>query len=153
MGQASFGFKMVDRGYAQVRPLLDLALAEGRPVEVGLYFAEAETLTYYDGFFPASGLALNTHLDHRVINLYKAPQQQDLLRRQIEQSMAWGAGYAVDHLALYPFSKPRAYRERVMDRLFEQLVITDALITEYGFPIYIENTFDDMDFFHEFVCV
>lgn len=147
MAQHSFGYKLVDRGCPRARMLTERALAEGRPIEIGLYFAEPETLAYYDAVLPGSGLPLCVHLDHRVVNLYKAAQQPDLLRRQIEQALAWGADYLIDHLALYPLARPLAYRQRVLERVLEQLAAVRSLVSEYGLPIHIENTFDDLDLY------
>ncbi|PUB79349.1 MAG: hypothetical protein DBO99_04345 [gamma proteobacterium symbiont of Ctena orbiculata] len=146
---ANWGFKVFDRRRDEVEPLLAQALDEGRALEVGLYFHDPATHDCLNSLLPDSGCLLNTHLDHRRLNVF-ALDDSDLvaqLRRQIENSLQWGASYGINHLSAFTLTSRAEFQPALEQRLLEHLQILNRLCREYRFPIHIENTYHDIDLY------
>jgi hypothetical protein len=145
----NWGYKVFDRRRDQVEPLLLQALTEGRAVEVGLYAHDPATHDCLNSLLPDSGCKLNTHLDHRRLNIF-ALDDDDLvsqLRRQIECSLHWGASYGINHLSAFVLTRRPEYQQALEQKLIDHLRILNRLCGEYEFPIHIENTYHDIDFY------
>ncbi|MEJ2453622.1 MAG: hypothetical protein P8103_05640 [Candidatus Thiodiazotropha sp.] len=143
------GYKVFDRRRDEVEPLLLQALDEVRPFEVGLYFHDPATHDFLNAVLPESGSLLNTHLDHRHLNVF-ALDNDDLLtmlRRQIETSLQWGAGYGITHLSAFALPRREHYREALENKLLAHLRILNRVCREYRFPIHIENTYHEIDLY------
>ena len=84
-----FGFKVVDRRKDEVEALLLQAMREERPLEVGIYYHDPATHDCLDSLLPHSGIPINTHIDHRRLNVFALNDRDliDSLRRQIELSL------------------------------------------------------------------
>ena len=145
----TFGFKAVDRIKDEVEPLLLQAMREHRPFEVGLYYHDPATHDCLDSLLPQSGIALNTHIDHRRLSVFAMNDTDliDRLRRQIELSLQWGADYGINHLAPFPLSRRPEHQDALFMRLMSHLRTINRVCREYRFPIYIENTYHEVDLY------
>ena len=146
---ASLGFKVFDRRREEVEPLLLQALDEGRPIEIGLYYHDPATHDFVGALLPQSGSRVNTHLDHRRLNVFALDKDDQItaVRRQIENSLRWGAGFAITHLSAFPLSCRTEYQAALEAKLMSHLRVLNRLSKAYGFPIYIENTYHEMDLY------
>ena len=140
---------MVDRRRDEVEPLLLQSIQEQRPFEIGLYFYDPATHDFLDNLLPKSGLPLNTHLDHRYLNVFSLDDDDmlDRLRRQIETSLQWGSSYGVNHLSAFSLTRRPEYQDALHEKLIAHLRILNRLCREYRFPVYIENTYHDVAFY------
>ena len=143
----NFGFKVVDRSRTEVEPILRCALEQGVPFEVGLYHQDPATHEMLHTELRESGLAVNTHLDHRRLSIFELQGQEAYLHRQIETSLEWGASYAIDHIASTVMTPRRSHRKALMERLLTNLRLMNRICREYDFPIYLENTYHDLPFY------
>lgn len=142
-----FGYKIVDRDFESVESILESAVEERRPIEIGLYFQDAPTHHRLRVFLEGAALPVITHLDHRKLSVYSHGRHQALLREQIEASLALGAGHAINHIAPYPMTPRPAYQGALMERLLSNLGSLNGFAQEYGLPIHIENSFHGIDFY------
>jgi sugar phosphate isomerase/epimerase len=146
---ANWGYKVFDRRLNEVEPLVLQALDEGRALEVGLYFHDPATHDCLNSLLPKSGALINTHLDHRRLNLF-ALDDSDLLeslRRQIETSLQWGASYAINHLSAFTLTPRPEHQETLEQKLLAHLHALNRLCREYGFGVHIENTYHDTELY------
>ncbi|PVV13794.1 MAG: hypothetical protein B6D77_04005 [gamma proteobacterium symbiont of Ctena orbiculata] len=146
---SNWGYKVFDRRRDEVEPLLLQALEDGRALEVGLYFHDPATHDCLNSLLPESGCLLNTHLDHRRLNIF-ALDDSDLvgqLRRQIENSLQWGASYCINHLSAFTLTRRPEYQEALEQKLIMHLRLLNGLSREYRFPVHIENTYHDIDLY------
>lgn len=148
---STFGFKVFDRRKEEVEPLLLQAIDEGRPFEVGLYYHDPATHDFLDCLLPLSDIPLTTHVDHRRVNVFALNDMDriDSLRRQIEQSLLWGAAYGINHLSAFSLSRRPEHQDALHKMLMNHLRILNRLGREYRFPIYIENTYHEVDFYRQ----
>jgi hypothetical protein len=144
-----FGFKVVDRRKDEVEPLLLQCLNEGRPFEVGLYYHDPATHDCLDSLLPHSGISLNTHIDHRRLSVFALNDTDliDNLRRQIELSLQWGAAYGINHLSAFSLSRRPEHQDALLKLLISHLRALNRVCREYSFPIYIENTYHEVDLY------
>ena len=145
----NWGYKVFDRRRDEIEPLLLQALQDSRAIEIGLYAHDPATHDLLDSLLPGSECPLNTHLDHRRLNVFALDDEDliSLLRRQIENSLLWGASYGINHLSAFTLTRRPEYQEALERKLTEQLRILNRLCREYQFPIHIENTYHEIDFY------
>ena len=143
----SFGYKIVDKEKKEAEAIVNLAQNECRPLEVGLYFGEPDTLDMFDSVFRGSSISLNAHLDHRRISIFSVRKNEYLLRHQIEMVLKWGGDYAIDHISHFPMTVRAERHHDMMARLIDSLDYLNSICREYQFPIHIENTFHKLDFY------
>jgi hypothetical protein len=151
----TWGYKVFDRRRDEVEPILLQAIDNGRALEVGLYFHDPATHDCLNGLLPGSSAQLNTHLDHRRLNVF-ALDDSDLvmnLRRQIENSLQWEASYAINHLSAFALTRRPEYQEALERKLIRHLQTLNRLCKEYDFPVYIENTYHDIDFYQRLFLI
>jgi hypothetical protein len=147
----NWGYKVFDRLRDEVEPLLLQALEDGRSLEVGLYYHDPATHDCLNSLLPQGETLLNTHLDHRRLNVFALDDDDDdliaLLRRQVETSLQWGASYAINHLSAFTLTPRPEYQEALEQKLITHLRLLNRLSHEYAFPIHIENTYHDIDLY------
>jgi hypothetical protein len=145
------GYKVFDRRRDEIEPLLLQALDEGRPFEVGLYFHDPAAHDLLDLLLPGSGCRLNTHFDHRRLNIFALDDSDlmTLLRRQIESSLQWGAAYGINHLSAFSLPRRPEYQVALENRLMQHLRMLNRLCKEYRFPIHIENTYHEIALYQQ----
>jgi hypothetical protein len=144
-----FGFKVVDRRKDEVEALLLQAMREERPLEVGIYYHDPATHDCLDSLLPHSGIPINTHIDHRRLNVFALNDRDliDSLRRQIELSLRWGASYGINHLSAFSLTRRTERQDALFERLMTHLRVLNRLCREYRFPIHIENTYHETDLY------
>jgi sugar phosphate isomerase/epimerase len=147
--QANFGYKIVDRDAGGVAPVLRNAIERRIPLEVGLYHQDPAVHELLNGGLDTSGLAINTHFDHRRLSIFDLAGQETLLRRQIEVSLSWGAGYAVTHVSSVVMTPRPSHREALTHKLLVNLRRLNELCREYGFLVHIENTYHGLGFYRD----
>lgn len=78
-----FGFKIVEKSCPSIEPLVERALREGRPLEVGLYYNDPEALDYLAHRLPASRAPVVAHL-----NFYSGPHPLPGSRRAFARAVS-----------------------------------------------------------------
>ena len=144
------GLKIVDKDLNSIVPLVERALMELCPLEVGLYFADQESRDYLRSILPGSGIGVAVHLDHRRLSLLGLSAREDALRDQLRVAEQFGAELAVTHLGNYPMTHRPARRPELWDRLAADLACAERIAEEYGIRIHIENTFHPLPFYRDF---
>jgi hypothetical protein len=88
-------------------------------------------------------------LDHRRLNVFALDDDDlvSILRRQIENSLEWGAHYGINHLSAFMLPRRPEYQQALEQKLIKHLRIMNRLCREYRFPIHIENTYHDIDLY------
>lgn len=150
-----FGFKIVDRDKAAIHPILDAVLAAPRPLEIGLYYANPAATDAIRFNIRGSHIPLNTHLDHKHLNIFSVHQQLDGFARQIDKSLSLHAQYAITHVSANPMS-PRVEREQdIISHLLSNCEKLEVLCESFdNFHIHIENTFHSLGFYrYLFECI
>jgi sugar phosphate isomerase/epimerase len=148
--QPNFGFKIVERSRSEVEPIVERALQDHRPVEVGLYFGDEATRSYLADRLPGSGLPVAVHLDHRRLSVLGAEHREPELREQLRLAARLGARYVITHLGPHPMTARAASRQRMLDGLFTGLRSIERLAGEYGLRVHLENTYHDLPFYRDF---
>lgn len=141
------GFKIVDKDRREIEPIVARAADEGRPIEVGLYYGDAETLAYLESTLPGLDLPVVVHLNHRRLSLTQFPGREKALREQLAQAVRLGAGYVITHAAPYPVSVRPEYRAATLARITGGAGIVVAEAARAGLAVHLENTFHDLGFY------
>jgi sugar phosphate isomerase/epimerase len=144
---SNFGYKVVDNDREKVAVILEHALGNRIPLEVGLYYQDQPTLELLDQRLIGSGLEMNTHLDHRILNAFSLQGREEKLREQIETSLRWGAGYGINHIANSLMTPRSEHQSALMERLLTNLREMNRIAGEYDFSIHIENTYHGIAFY------
>lgn len=142
-----FGFKIVERSRPEIEPIVERALADRCPVEVGLYFGEPGVRDYLADQLAPSGLPVAVHLDHRQLSTFSIEARETLLREQLATAARLGAAYVITHLSPYPMTPRPELRTALLDKLFAGLRHARRLCAEYGLDLHIENTYHEMAFY------
>ncbi|MBK5964216.1 hypothetical protein CCR95_08990 [Thiocystis minor] len=146
----TFGFKIVERDRGEIEPVVRQALALDCPLEVGLYFGEAQALSLLRECLPGSSLPIMAHLDHRRLSLYGLEANGEALCAQLELAAGLGARYVITHVSSYPMT-PRPERQgEVLERLMTGLAFATERCRGIGLALHIENTYHGLDFYRRF---
>jgi sugar phosphate isomerase/epimerase len=148
---ARFGFKVVDRSRDDLGPVLAAALAQGRPVEVGLYCGDEGALGLLRERLPGSGCPVAVHLDHRVLSLFELEGRGERLARQLDEAVRLGARYVVTHCSAHPMTPRPERRAEVVARLAEGARSALSACESLGLGLHLENTYHDLDFYRALV--
>ncbi len=146
---SSFGYKIVDREWAAMSSVLNLALDQKRPLEVGIYFDEDGCRDHFSQQLPTQSVPVNVHLDHRRLSVLQVCDQSRLLQQQIALGQSWGADYGITHVSAFPLSVRQAYQKDIFLRLESGLAFLQEIALEKGFPVHIENTFHSLSFYQQ----
>lgn len=143
-----FGLKMEDRDAAEIIPLIDYALHTGQPVELGLYHGNRDVHETFIDCVENTGLPVNTHLNHHLLNVFGIHDYLQELKAAVETSLKLGSAYSITHVGTTPMSSRPQCREAMFDHLLENLILMDTICVNYGYHIFIENTFQNIAFYH-----
>lgn len=146
----TFGYKIVEKHLEDIQPIVHQAFESKRPLEIGLYFGDAASLDFLDAELPSAEIPLNTHLDHMRLNIYEFDRYLDKFKRQLEQSVQWGAKYGITHISRSPMSARAAHKDRVFERLLTNTRLMEEVCAEFDFAVHVENTFHSLDFYREY---
>lgn len=146
---SSFGFKIVDRYQEEIQPLLQAALQNNNPVEIGFYFHNLEANEAIWRTLPGNGLAINTHLDHRIYNLSTLHEHLPPLAVEIDHIKTLGSDYSIIHVAPSPFTIQAKSNPELLDTLHTSLCSLNDLCEKKQYAVFIENTFGGITFYRE----
>ncbi|MCG8488027.1 MAG: sugar phosphate isomerase/epimerase [Chromatiales bacterium] len=148
---SSIGHKIVDRRREEIEPLLVSCRQQHRPIEIGLYFNDPSCHEFIEMWLPDDQVILNTHLDHRKLSVFSLDEHENvpLLQRQIELSLNWGADYGINHVSAFPLSRREEYQPALMDKLTRRLHLLNSICRKHHFPVYLENTYHDLNFYKQ----
>lgn len=139
------GFKIVDQSVSEIAPMLERALAELRPIEVGLYFGDPDALASLSRHLHGAEIPVTVHIDHRRYSIFSLERYEGLVE-QLDQAQALGAKRVVDHISKYPMTRRLDRRDELRQRLAERVARVAAECGSRGLDLHIENTFHDLDF-------
>ena len=145
----NFGYKTVDRWSDDTRLLIAAVKNDSRPIEVGLYAGDDCFVEQFNNEIQGHDVSVYAHLDHRQVNFFKAPMVKRLLLDQISRCKSFGAQYAITHAAAYPLATRVSYQDKVIKRLAECITFVNEVAEQSSFPIFLENTFHDLDFYRK----
>lgn len=145
----NFGFKVVDRHPAALAPILDYALAHGRPVEVGLYYGAPEALALLARRLAPGAVPVAAHTDHQRCNAFNLKQSLDALEAHVRQARALGSAYSVLHAAPFPLPSRPCLRPELMTLLLDNLERAEALCAAHEYRFHLENVFHPLSFYRE----
>lgn len=143
----NFGFKIVDRAPHKLAPILDYAIAQHRPVEVGLYFEEPEALELLGQRLNGAGLPVNAHSHHERYHAFNLHETEALLREHILLAKRLGSAYSILHTAYLPMNLREQPRRRVIGHLLDNLERAEALCEELDYRLHLENVYHPIHFY------
>lgn len=151
----SFGYKIVEKNREEIVPVVQAALAQHRPLEVGLYFGNRAAWDFILGSLQEAGwpIPINTHLDHQRLSLFTIAAMQEQLHQQLMQAQELRSAYSITHLHNTPTSQRPAHRQSLAEHLTRQLLVMEAICAEYQHPIFIENTYHNLEFYRWFFAL
>lgn len=144
-----FGFKIADRDIAGHAPVLDYALTHRRPIEVGLYFGEADALRWLERELADAPIPVNAHTNHDRFTAFDLDRTWPLLEAHIEQARRLGSRYSVLHAAWGPLSLRPPLRDAVIARLLNNLEKAEELCEKADYRLHLENVFHPLSFYRE----
>jgi sugar phosphate isomerase/epimerase len=147
---AKFGFKVVERSRTEIEPLVERAIQDARPIEVGLYFGDAAARTYLAESLPGAGLPIAAHLDHRRLSVLGAEKREPEFREQLGLAARLGASYVITHLGPHPMSARTDQRSAMLRKLLVGQRLLEKLCAEHGLQVHIENTYHGVAFYRAF---
>jgi sugar phosphate isomerase/epimerase len=144
----NFGYKIVDLDAAAIKPVILDSLNPGRPLEIGLYFANNSARQLLaDLLDEHPHPAVNTHLNHHKINVFNANETMNHLRQQIDLSLSLRSSYSITHISRFPLPTKASRRRPLAEKLLANLQRIEGLCREYRYPIFIENTYHGLNFY------
>jgi sugar phosphate isomerase/epimerase len=145
----NFGFKIIDRAPSQLGLILDYAIEQKRPVEVGLYQGDPAALDLLERRLAPGHVAVNAHTNHErchALNLHLALDQLDA---HIRQARSLGSGYSVLHAANMPLTQRAEKRSALMALLLDNLERAEALCAKHDYRLNLENVYHPLAFYRE----
>lgn len=141
------GFKIVDKDRREIVPIVERAVQEHRPIEVGLSFGDADALSYLESTLSEPDLPVVVHLDHRQFSLMHFPSRAEAVRPPLRQAVRLGARSLITPVAPYPASARPEHQGAVLARIAAgaETIIKEA--ANEGLAVYLENTYHDLDFY------
>lgn len=146
----TFGYKIIDKSRSEIAPVVNAALSQQRPLEVGLYHHDPEAWDFLHQKLAGANLPVNTHLDHYTLSLFTLARHEPQLHQQLQQALTLGSAYSVTHLNVYPTTQRTASYPALAEYLRAPLQILEKIGAEYGHPVHLENTFHTLPFYRWF---
>jgi hypothetical protein len=143
----NLGFKIIDTERTQVEPLIEYALAHGRPVEVGMYHLDSAVHELLRRRLASGMVPVNAHIHHERCHVFNFHQTLDLLEAHIRQARDFGSGYSVVHAANMPLTLRPGKQSAVASRLLDNLERAEALCVEQDYRLHLENVYHPLDFY------
>lgn len=148
----TFGYKIVEKSREEIEPVVNAAIAQQRPLEVGLYFGNRDAWEFICSSLreATTPIPVNTHLDHQRLSLFNIAGFEEQLRQQMEQAQELGSSYSVTHVHHTPTSQRPTHRKALAEYLTRQLQVLENICAEYQHPVHIENTYHNLEFYRWF---
>ncbi len=141
----NIGFKIVDKDEDIVIEILQEAQKQNCPVEVGLY-GESQSVR---AFCTTLDIPLNIHFNHIAYALSEIEKYKDLFFQEIKIAKSIGADYGIAHMAKYPMTGQSGYQDALIKEVINRMQRVEELSLESDFEVYIENTFESIDFYRK----
>ena len=141
----NIGFKIVDKDEDIVIEILQEADRVHAPVEIGLY-GESKRVRE---FCTELNIPLNIHFNHIIYSLMDIDKHKDIFLQEINIAKNIGATYGIHHLAKYPMTGQIGYQDRLIKEVVTHMLRVEKLACEADFEIYIENTFESVNFYRK----
>ena len=141
----SFGYKIVEKEAHAIEPVVEAALDEQRPLEVGLYFGDPTAWEFLQARLAKGSIPVNTHLDHKRLSLFDLAEREAELHQQMALAQRLGSAYSVTHLHYAATTQRVDHRDRLGQHLAQQLQVLERVCAEYDHPVHIENTFHNLE--------
>jgi hypothetical protein len=147
-----FGYKIMKKNLAEEAPVVHAAIAQQRPLEVGLYQGDEEIWEFVVATLreAAQPIPINTHFNHYHSTLFELGRQEAQLHQQFSHAKAIGSAYSITHVHQWPVSQRPAFRDALSEHLVRQLRLLERFCVEYDHPVHIENTFHSLAFYRWF---
>ncbi len=147
-----FGYKIMKKDLAAEAPVVHAAIAQQRPLEVGLYSGDEDIWEFVVAALreAAQPIPVNTHFNHYHSTLFELGRQETQLHQQFASAKTLGSAYSVTHIHKWPVSNRPAFHEALTEHLTRQLLLLERFCTEYDHPVHIENTFHPLAFYRWF---
>ncbi len=144
-----FGYKIMKKHLAEEAQVVHAAIAQQRPLEVGLYQGDAAIWEFIVATLreAAQPIPINTHFNHYQATLFGLDRQEEALHQQFSSANAIGSAYSIMHAHKYSLSHRPAFREALGEHLTRQLRLLERFCAEYDHPVHIENTFHSLAFY------
>ena len=149
----TFGYKFAEKHRHEVEPVIQAALIENRPLEVGFYFADPASWEVINAQLPQATIPINTHLNHDVYGLFTIDKREADLHAQLALAKSIRSDYAITHLHTFPTNQRPEFRDELAAYLTPRLQLMNRIAAEYEHPIHIENTFHSLDFYQWFFAL
>jgi len=146
----NFGFKVVDKNYHLLEPILDYAVLHMRPVEIGLYFGDSAALELFDRRLFDTAIPVNAHTSHEQVHAFNLLETEDQLEEHIRLARTLGSAYSILHTAHGPVTLRPAKRSVLMTRLLDNLERAEDLCEKHDYRLHLENVFQPLSFYREF---
>lgn len=139
----------MDKNPDLLGPILDYALRHGRPVEVGLYFANPQALDLLQRRLFNAAVPVNAHTNHERYHAFNLHHTQDLLKQHIGLARTLGSAYSVLHVGYLPMSLHTARRPALLNLLLDNLERAEELCAVEDYRLHLENVFHPLSFYRE----
>ena len=143
----NFGLKVADDDPQRIGPVLDYAIRECRPLEVGLYFGEPAAHELLSQRLADSAVPVNAHTDHERFHAFNLDQTEDLLKAHIRVAQGLGSRYSILHAAGQPMTPRMSRRAALLSRLLDNLERAEELCEMHDYCLYLENVFHPLDLY------
>lgn len=145
----SFGFKIVDRDRDEIAPIIERAVDEERPIEIGFYFGNPQANDLIDRWFQGRNRRVITHLNHKQFHVFNFDRYPDELATELERAHMIGAGYSIIHIGSGAMTPRPQFRPALFDHLLNNLQRAEELCAPHGHRLHIENTHHDVAFYRQ----
>ena len=146
----TFGYKFAEKHAFEVEPVINAAIAEHRPLEVGFYFADPAAWEIINALLPDATIPVNIHLNHDIYGVFTIDKHEAALHQQLAQAKSIRSDYAITHLHTFPTNQRPEFRAELAAHLTPRLQLMNRIAAEYDHPIHIENTFHNLAFYRWF---
>lgn len=148
----TFGYKIVEKSREEIEPVVNAAIAQQRPLEVGLYYGNRTAWEFIRASLQEASwrIPVNTHLDHQRLSLFSITGLEGQLHQQLALAHEIGSSYSITHIHNMPTSQRPAHRKALAEHLTRQLQALESICAEHQHPIHIENTYHNLEFYRWF---
>jgi hypothetical protein len=143
----TFGYKVFIQSLSDNVVIVERALRDKRPIEVG--FDEKindEVESYLRSTLPHYGLPVNTHLNLSY-NVFAMQTKLDDLCVEFERAALLGSDYSIMHVSRQPMTMRIEHWPRLMDQLGRNLECIQAVCEKFDHEVYIENSYHSLMFY------
>lgn len=137
----SFGFKIIDAEVKQVEPVIDYAVINRRPVEVGIYHGNRAVHELLRQRLAPAGIPVNAHTQHERCHVFNFHQTLDLLEAHIRQARDFGSAYSVVHAANMPLTPRAGKQTALVAHLLDNLARAEAVCSKHDYGLHVENVY------------